>query len=64
MMVALTDWLVSATLVAVTFTLWAELIVDGAVYRPVLEIVPIAGFNDQVTAVLLVPVTVAVNCCV
>jgi hypothetical protein len=34
----------------------------GAVYRPEEEIVPPAA--DHVTAVLLEPVTVAVNCCV
>jgi hypothetical protein len=32
----------------------------GAVYSPLLEIVPAAA--DQVTAVLALPVTVAVNC--
>ena len=36
--------------------------VAGAVYRPLLETVPPVA--DQVTAVLLVPLTVAVNCCV
>jgi hypothetical protein len=35
---------------------------DGAVYRPDEEIVPIAGLIDHVTAVLLVPDTAAVNC--
>jgi hypothetical protein len=28
------------------------------------EIVPTAGFKDQVTLVLLLPMTVAVSCCV
>ena len=43
---------------------------DGAVYRPEVEIVPsvefppVMPFTDQVTAVLEVPLTVAVNCCV
>jgi hypothetical protein len=32
------------------------------VYSPPLEIVPAAGLTDQVTAVLVVPVTAAVNC--
>ena len=36
--------------------------VAGAVQRPELLIVPAAA--DHVTAVLVVPVTVAVNCCV
>ena len=34
----------------------------GAVYMPLEEILP--PVTDQVTAVLLVPVTAAVNCCV
>ena len=36
--------------------------VVGAVYRPLLETVPLVA--DQVTAVFVLPVTVAVNCCV
>ena len=36
-------------------------LVVGAENIPVLEIVP--AVEDQVTAVLLVPVTYAVNCC-
>ena len=36
--------------------------VVGAVYRPLLETVP--PVVDHVTAGLLVPLTVAVNCCV
>ena len=61
---ALADWLVSATLVAMTLIVWPAPIAAGAVYRPVLETKPTAGLTDQVTLVLLVPVTVAVNCCV
>jgi hypothetical protein len=39
--------------------------VAGAVYRPPLLMLPVpAGLMDQVTAVLLVLVTVAENCCV
>jgi multidrug efflux pump subunit AcrB len=39
--------------------------VAGAVYSPAVEIVPVpAGLMDHVTAVLLVFVTVAENCCV
>jgi hypothetical protein len=58
---------VSAVKVAVTVTL-DEGGVEGAVYSPVPEIVPQAAplhpvpERPQVTAVLLVPVTVAVNC--
>jgi hypothetical protein len=43
---------------------------EGAVYSPAVEIVPtvafppVVPFTCQVTAVLEVPVTVAVNCCV
>ena len=53
--------LASATLVAVTVTVCGPLSVVGAVYSPPLEIVPAAGLTDQVTFVLLVPVTAAVN---
>jgi hypothetical protein len=57
--VAEADLVVSATLVAVTVYVPA---VPGAVYRPlVLTVPPVA---DQVTAVFVLPVTVAVNCCV
>jgi hypothetical protein len=52
---------VFAELVAVTVTLVAALTV-GAVKRPLLETVPADA--DQVTAVLVVPCTLAVNCCV
>jgi hypothetical protein len=57
----------SATLVAVTVCPPA---VDGAVYNPPVLTVPTVLFppftpsTDQVTAVFVVPVTVAVNCCV
>ena len=50
----------SATLVAVTVTL-LEVVDDGAVNKPLLEIVP--ALACQVTAVLLVEVRVAENCC-
>ena len=55
--VADADFVVSATLVAVTVYVPA---VAGAVYIPVLEIVPPVA--DQVTDVFVLPVTVAVNC--
>ena len=45
-----------AALVAVTMTVCAELIVDGAVYSP-LVIVPTCGEIDQATAVFVAPVT-------
>jgi len=60
--VAEADFAGSATLVAVTVTTWAEAMVPGALYRPVPEIDPTFGFRDQLTAVLGVPVTAAVNC--
>ena len=34
----------------------------GAVYSPELETVPTDGVNDHVTALLLLPLTVAENC--
>src|SRR5215467_897647 len=61
--VALADLVGSATLVAVMVTVCAEEIVAGAVYNPPVVRVPTDGFILQVTAVLLVPLTVAVNCC-
>ena len=60
-MEAVADFVGSATLVAVMVTVCEELIEAGAVYRP-LTSVPTAGFIDQVTAVFVLPVTVAVNC--
>ncbi len=61
---ALADFVESATLWAVTVTAWGVETLDGAIYRPAVEIVPADGLIDQVTAVLLVPRTVAANCCV
>src|SRR5271165_6898190 len=60
---ALADLVVSAALVAVMVTVCEEEIVAGAVYKPLADSVPTGGLMLQVTAVLLVPVTVAVNCC-
>jgi hypothetical protein len=61
---ALADLVGSATLRAVTVTVCDVGILDGAVYRPAEEIVPTDGLMDQAAAALLVPKTVAVNCCV
>jgi hypothetical protein len=59
-MVAVADFVASATLVAVTVTVPAEV---GAVSTPVAEIVPALVFH--VTDLLAtVPCTVALNCCV
>jgi hypothetical protein len=52
----------SATAVALNVAVPA---LAGAVYLPVLSTVPpAAGVTDQVTPLLLVPVTVTENCCV
>ena len=60
--VATADFEVSATLVATT---WKVPGVEGAVYRPLLDTEPPPVSSTlHVTAVLDVPVTVAVNCCV
>src|SRR5580704_4363625 len=67
--VALADLVGSATLVAVTNSLFGEGMFRGAMNRPVVSIVPtcvlplICPATDHVTAVFAVPVTVAVNCC-
>jgi hypothetical protein len=50
---------VSATLRAVTTTFCEAETADGAVYRPVLSMVPTFGASDQVTDVLADPNTVA-----
>ena len=51
----------SATLVAVTVTVCAALMTEGAVYNP-FDRLPTEGNTDQVTAVLELPLTVAANC--
>ena len=57
----------SAALVALTFTVFGEGRVAGAVYFPVASIIPSADeppavpFTDQVTPVLEEPITVAEN---
>jgi hypothetical protein len=61
-MIALADLVESAELVAVIVTLWVALMLDGAVYKPLADTVPTAGFNVQVTAVFVLPVTLVVNC--
>jgi hypothetical protein len=60
-MVALPDFEGSARLVAVTVTDCVELAVAGAVYSP-LDRLPTEGVMDQVTALLELPVTLALNC--
>jgi hypothetical protein len=60
-MLALALFVVSATLVAVSVIVCVKLMLDGAVYTPPLVTAPTAGERDQVTEVLLDPVTVLVN---
>src|ERR1019366_8847785 len=59
--VAVADFVGSATLVAVTVTVWELAIEAGAVYRPATVMLPSSGLSDQVTAVLPVLVTVGEN---
>src|SRR5450759_3428326 len=60
-MLALALLVVSAALVAFTVTLCSAVTEFGAAYNPLVEIVPTAGFTDQVTPLLDEPLTVAVN---
>jgi hypothetical protein len=59
--VAVADFVVSAADVAFTLAVETLVTLAGAVYKPLAESVP-KPVHDQVTAVLAVPVTVAVNC--
>jgi hypothetical protein len=61
-MAAFTDLLGATTLCAVTVTVCELRILAGAVYRPAEEMAPAEGLMDQVTAVLPLPNTIAVNC--
>jgi hypothetical protein len=51
------------TLRAVTTTFCGVETEPGALYMPVLSMVPMEGLTDHVTALFAAPVTVAVNCC-
>ncbi len=65
MIVAEALFVLSATLVAVTVTVCCALIVAGAVYKPVLLILPVPlGLMLHVTAVFGVLITMVLNCCV
>jgi len=58
---------VFAWLVAVIVTVCGVVTVAGAVYNPdvvLIDPAPVVGLSDQVTAVFVLPTTVAVNCCV
>src|SRR5262245_52338155 len=60
---AFADLVESAMLVAVTITVCCAAMVACAVSSPAAELVPaLAGLMPQVTAVLPLPVTVALNC--
>ena len=61
MTVAVAFFVESATLVAVTEAVF-EALTAGGVYNPPFVMVP--AEVDHVSAVLVVPVTAAVNCCV
>lgn len=54
----------SAALVAITVTFCWLATADGAVYSPVLSMVPVFGLKLHVTLVLAEPVTVAAKGCV
>ena len=59
------SFVASAALAAVTVTSCVAEIVAGALYSPVVLIDPTpAGAIDHVTAVFVVPLTVAANCAV
>lgn len=61
---AMAVFVVSAALVAITVTACGEVMELGAVYKPLVEMTPTEGLSAQVTAVLVVPETDAVNCCI
>ena len=61
MIAAVALWVESAWQVAVTATAWVAKVLAGAVYTPDGESVPTAGLIDQITALLLEPVTCAAN---
>src|SRR5439155_24151188 len=58
-MLAVAFFCASTTLLAVTYAVFVA-VTAGAVYSP--ELVTVPPVVDQVTAVLLVPATIAVNC--
>jgi hypothetical protein len=60
--VAVAYFVVFAALVARTVTVCLLATDAGAVYKPPVEILPTRGLIDQVTAILVVPDTLAVNC--
>jgi hypothetical protein len=64
LIVALADLVESELRVAVTVRVCGLVILLGAVYRPLVEREPTAGLIVHVTGAFVVPVTLAVNCCV
>ena len=59
--VAVPYFVVFAVLVARTVTVCRVVTEEGALYRPVDEMLPSVGLIDHATPVFVVPVTVAVN---
>ena len=60
--IAVADMVELVALVAVIMTCWVALMLDGAVYKPVDESVPMLGFMLQVTPVWEAPVPLTTNC--
>ncbi len=59
---AFADFVGSAAAVAVMVTVCFAVMVPGGVYRPEEDSAPTAGDSDHVTALFVLPVTLAVNC--
>ena len=57
------DLVASAAHVAVSSTVCKAETIDGATYRPLLEMLPTCGEIDQLTPVFELPLTSTVNCC-
>jgi hypothetical protein len=62
--IAVADTVELVKLVAVTMTCCVALMLDGAVYKPVAESVPVLGFMLQVTLVWVAAAPFTTNCCV
>jgi hypothetical protein len=60
--IAVADMVELVALVAVTMTCCVALMLDGAVYKPVVEMVPMLGFMLQVTPVWEAAVPFTTNC--
>src|SRR3954471_23626194 len=62
LMTAVPDAVGSAALLATTVTCWLPDTIAGAVYNPVVEMLPAPPVSDHVTPPVVVPVTTALNC--